>query len=566
MQYDIERLLDALRHTESRGNRFAVSPKGARGPYQFMPETAREFGLVGNDVYDEQKSRAAARKKLSGLISRYGLEGGLGAYNMGEGNLEKNKGNWRAIPETAKYVPSVLAAYQGQGGTLSDAGFRSYQKPKKDRFPIIPGPKLPPEIKIAPYNGGEAVAQVKEQPKTGLIVDIAKQQKALQEARRNAEIFGNVDWGNPNAMVGDRVVETSPITVLANSLRNYMGIKGLKEADAMESDIETQKAQAMSDMLASGQAPDLTTMAQNGLIGPKELAAALMQRAGRPSEYQFLPGSGGQWLKGNKGTGEILPTEFKNPIYDPAAIQQNTGIKEALKGGQFTDSEGREGYAPALQRNPYYGQFLGGNQPVYDYPTGMMGNQGDAPTPAMPPQQPAPMMSQTPGQKAAQIEQAKQPYELGNAAAKAQIENQAKLQGQQQTDQYTKKKDANDALSIINEAMPLIGQSTESFVGNVRDQALGLVGASTSGAEAAAQLKALGGALVSKMPKMSGPQSDKDVLLYKEMAGQIGDPTVPSEQKMAAIKIIKAMQEKYAGVQSQPVQPAPAGAKFLGFE
>lgn len=78
-----------------------------------------------------------------------------------------------------------------------------------------------------------------------------------------------------------------------------------------------------------------------------------------------------------------------------------------------------------------------------------------------------------------------------------------------------------------------------------RDKAAQIFDGVTDGAKAAAQLKALGGALVSKMPKMSYPQSDKDVLLYKEMARQIGDPTVPAELKKAAMQTIGEINQRY---------------------
>jgi hypothetical protein len=48
---------------------------------------------------------------------------------------------------------------------------------------------------------------------------------------------------------------------------------------------------------------------------------------------------------------------------------------------------------------------------------------------------------------------------------------------------------------------------------------------------------------------MSGPQSDKDVLLYKEMAGNIGDPNVPTALKEKAMQTIMEIQARYAGVQ-----------------
>ena len=54
---------------------------------------------------------------------------------------------------------------------------------------------------------------------------------------------------------------------------------------------------------------------------------------------------------------------------------------------------------------------------------------------------------------------------------------------------------------------------------------------------------------------MSGPQSDKDVLLYKQMAGQIGDPTIPAATKKAALSTIREIQNRAAGI----VAPGQAG-------
>lgn len=119
--------------------------------------------------------------------------------------------------------------------------------------------------------------------------------------------------------------------------------------------------------------------------------------------------------------------------------------------------------------------------------------------------------------------------------------------------------DANAALATIQQAEQLIPKATGSYAGAGIDQAARLIGMSTPGARSAAQLKALEGDLVSKMPKMSGPQSDKDVQLYRQMAGQIGDPTIPNETKMAALATIKEIQGRYAGKQ----QAAPAPARQL---
>ena len=108
--------------------------------------------------------------------------------------------------------------------------------------------------------------------------------------------------------------------------------------------------------------------------------------------------------------------------------------------------------------------------------------------------------------------------------------------------------EARDVLMLLDEADKLLPNATGGYVGTSADFLAGSLGWTTGGAAATAQLKALQGALVSKMPKMSGPQSDKDVQLYREMAGQIGDPTVPVAQRQAASGMIRRLNEKYAGM------------------
>lgn len=125
-------------------------------------------------------------------------------------------------------------------------------------------------------------------------------------------------------------------------------------------------------------------------------------------------------------------------------------------------------------------------------------------------------------------------------------------------------KDTQDIFSILNEARPLMDKATGSYAGVAWDKAGQTFGVATEGAKATAQLKALEGALVSKMPKMSGPQSDKDVLLYKQMAGQIGDPTIPVEQRRAAMSTIENLNVKYlpAVTDAAGYQSVPSGSYY----
>lgn len=117
-------------------------------------------------------------------------------------------------------------------------------------------------------------------------------------------------------------------------------------------------------------------------------------------------------------------------------------------------------------------------------------------------------------------------------------------------------KDANEALALIDQAKKVIPQATGSGVGAGVDWMGRQIGMSTKGDLATGQLQALEGALVAKMPKMSGPQSDKDVALYKQMAGVIGDPTIPVERKLAALQTVEEIQRRYAGA-PMPMMPKP---------
>ncbi|EEC0863851.1 transglycosylase SLT domain-containing protein [Salmonella enterica subsp. enterica] len=113
-------LLRSVAITESGGNQFAVSHAGAMGLFQFMPKTAKEFGLRGNDAFDPEKAADAAARKLGGLMRFFhgDLAKALAAYNWGEGNVQR-KGLAAAPEETRNYVPRVLANLPQPGAAMA---------------------------------------------------------------------------------------------------------------------------------------------------------------------------------------------------------------------------------------------------------------------------------------------------------------------------------------------------------------------------------------------------------------------------------------------------------------
>jgi hypothetical protein len=104
---------------------------------------------------------------------------------------------------------------------------------------------------------------------------------------------------------------------------------------------------------------------------------------------------------------------------------------------------------------------------------------------------------------------------------------------------------------------------TASGIGTLVDRVGGWVGMSPPGASEAEQLRAIGGALVAKMPRMEGPQSDRDVQLYREMAAQVGDSNIPLPRRKAALQSVKDLWMKYETLNPEafaPSAPAPAPA------
>jgi len=113
---------------ESGFNPYALSPKGARGIWQFMPATAERYGLTVSQSGDhrthpEHSTRAAARY-LRDLYAMFGdWKLAIAGYNAGEGRVQRiiKKTGIRDFEEmsrrgllpleTRKYVPAVLAAW-----------------------------------------------------------------------------------------------------------------------------------------------------------------------------------------------------------------------------------------------------------------------------------------------------------------------------------------------------------------------------------------------------------------------------------------------------------------------
>lgn len=104
------KLLHSVVAAESAYRPDAVSPKGAIGLMQLMPQTAKEYGA---DPMNPAENVAAGTAYLRDLLLRYNgdVPSALAAYNAGPGAVEK----YRDIPpyaETRAYVGRVIRSWQ----------------------------------------------------------------------------------------------------------------------------------------------------------------------------------------------------------------------------------------------------------------------------------------------------------------------------------------------------------------------------------------------------------------------------------------------------------------------
>lgn len=150
-----------------------------------------------------------------------------------------------------------------------------------------------------------------------------------------------------------------------------------------------------------------------------------------------------------------------------------------------------------------------------------------------------------------------------NKAEEVKAVESAKADVVRDTGKQTQGKSASQALETVQRARELLQAGpTASGIGRMADTAMNFVGQNTKGAETSAALDVVAGDLLRSIPRMEGPQSDKDVENYKIQAGRVSDRDTPVPQRLAALKEVERLNLKYASLNGGASSNGGASGSF----
>jgi hypothetical protein len=399
-------------------------------------------------------------------------------------------------------------------------------------------------------------------------------------------------------MVGRTVAPISPLAALAPLVQTGAGLYADKQADKQAGDVGARQQQLLGQWLqnqpqsdelqpvmptggfkdpANQQGYNLAQQATTDEFNRRKLGWALQgQQLGgmgeaiggkvaadalkTPDPYTLSPGAtrfdGSGNMIASSPKSASAGVQRQSPLLQAYEVAKSQGYNKSLLDFQKELSNAQANY-------PYTVATINGVATLVDRTTGQPVQNGGAPGPSAAPPA-APSVQPPPAPSAPRtIPLTTLPQEAGAqgeiARTKAEGGALGEAQGKIAGGIQTKGANAQTVNSMLDEATALIPKSTGSRIGSGVDTVESWFGSTNEGAKSVAQLKVIEAGLMANMPRMEGPQSDRDVLLYQQAAGQLGDPNVPNEIKQAAVATIRNIQNRYASRAVGAAAPAAVG-------
>lgn len=324
-------LLNAVISKESSGNPNAVSPKGAIGLGQVMPETAKGMGYNPERLKSDPDMQVDAAGKYLGQMLRQNdgdVTSALASYNWGPGNVQKyQSGQNQAMPqETQNYIndPRFAQWTQQQRPQPGSSGEMDYlnQEARQPWEPEQAPPTLAQNVEQAGKGLLQAGVNVANIP--GSVVNTALDAVGVpkQDQVYQFQLPQSARPTDPYAQLG---AEIGPYLV--------PGVGAEKAAAATASAVGASRAERAANQVASMLSENLVgTLAgsqQNGQIDPTQLlentgmglAGSAVARA-VPAVFNGVRGA----IKNARGASEPLPSP--QAAADRTATQQPPGYSQ----------------------------------------------------------------------------------------------------------------------------------------------------------------------------------------------------------------------------------------------
>ncbi len=120
------RWIEVVIKAESSSDPKAVSPRGAMGLMQLMPETwaeLRDQHDLGADPFDPRPNILAGTAYLRAMQDRFGYPALFAAYNAGPGRYEDHLRTGKPLPaETRAYMASFSCRFRRENRMKNEAG------------------------------------------------------------------------------------------------------------------------------------------------------------------------------------------------------------------------------------------------------------------------------------------------------------------------------------------------------------------------------------------------------------------------------------------------------------